>query len=83
MPHSLDHILGRFPELRAEIQKAALQDTRFRTLCEDYGIGVKAFKFWSNSADARATRMTDEYRTLLDELEAEILAELQTRRSAK
>jgi hypothetical protein len=83
MPHNLDHILGRFRELRAEIQKAALQDTRFRTLCEDYGMAVKAFEFWSSSPDARATGMIDEYRRLLGELEAEILVELQNRRSAK
>ena len=80
MSHNLDHILRRFRGLRAEIQTAALQDARFRTLCEDYGIAVKAFEFWSRSADARATRMIDEYRRLLAELEAEIVVELQNRR---
>src|SRR5258708_7606753 len=80
MPHNLDHILGRFRELRAEIQKAALQDVRFRALCEDYGAAVEAFEFWSRSSDARAPKINDEYRRLLTELESEIFAEIQNRR---
>ena len=80
MPHNLDHIFGRFRELRVEIEKAALQDARFRTLCEDYGTAVRAFEYRSSSADARAPRMIDEYRRLLTELETEILTEIQNRR---
>jgi hypothetical protein len=80
MPHSLDHVLGRFSELRVEIEKAALQDVRFRALCEDYGVAVEAFEFWSTSADARGPMMIDEYRRLLAELEVEIFAEIQKRR---
>ncbi len=80
MPHNLDHILGRFSELRVEIEKAALQDVRFRALCEDYGAAVTAFEFWSTSADARGPTMIDEYRRLLVELEVEIFAEIQKRR---
>jgi hypothetical protein len=63
-----------------EIQKAPLQDVRFRALCEDYGVAVEAFKFWSISADARAPTVIDEYRKLLAELEVEIFAEIQKRR---
>jgi len=80
MPHNLDHILGRFSELRVEIEKAALQDVRFRALCEDYGAAVTAFEFWSTSADARGPTMIDEYRRLIVELEVEIFAEIQKRR---
>ncbi len=80
MPHMLDHILDRFRELRVEIEKAALQDDRFRTLCEDYGVAVEAFEFWSASAGARSPTMIEEYRRLLVELEAEIFAEIQKRR---
>jgi len=80
MPHNLDHILGRFHDLRVEIEKAALQDVRFRALCEDYGVAVEAFEFWSMSADSRGPTMINEYRRLLVELETEILVEVQNRR---
>lgn len=80
MPHKIGHILGRFRELQAEIQAAAIRDVRFRALCEDYEAAADALEFWSKSPDTRALKMIREYRRLLIELEAEVFAQVQSQR---
>jgi len=74
MAHKINRILGRFVELKSEIQEAALRDARFRGLCEDYEAAAEALEFWTKSPDPRAPKMITEYRTLLSDLEAEIFA---------
>jgi len=74
MAHRISRILDRFAELKFEIQEAALRDSRFRALCEDYEAASEALEFWARSADARRTRMMKEYRALLSDLEAEIFS---------
>jgi hypothetical protein len=79
MSQKIAHAIGRFQSLRVQIEEAVLQDTRFRGLCEDYGVAVDALKFWSRSSDARAPKMVLEYQRLQAELEREILSDVQHR----
>jgi hypothetical protein len=74
MPHKIGRILGRFSELKSEIQETALRDARFRGLCEDYEAATQALEFWIRSSDPRRVKMIDEYRELSADLEAEIFA---------
>jgi hypothetical protein len=74
MPHKIKRILGRFAELKSEIQEAALRDARLRGLCEDYEAAGDALEFWTRSSDPRRPKMMSEYRDLLAELEAEIFS---------
>jgi len=76
MAQSVAHALNRFHSLRVRIEEAVLRDTRFRSLCEDYGEAVEALKFWSQSSDARAEKLIAEYKQLLVDLEREILSDL-------
>jgi hypothetical protein len=74
MAHRIQRILGRFVELKSEVQQAALRDARFRGLCEDYEAAAEALEFWTQSTDPRRPQMMREYRDLMAELEAEIFA---------
>jgi hypothetical protein len=74
MAHRINRILGRFTELKAEVQQAALRDARFRALCEDYESAAEALEFWTSSTDPRRPQMIREYRDLMAELETEIFA---------
>jgi hypothetical protein len=79
MSQNIAHVIDRFQSLRVQIEEAVLRDTRFRSLCEDYGVAVEALGFWSQSSDARAPKMIVEYQNLRAELEREILSDLQHR----
>jgi|tagenome__1003787_1003787.scaffolds.fasta_scaffold15281203_1 hypothetical protein len=79
MSRKIAHVIGRFQRLRVQIEEAALQDTRFRSLCEDYAVAVEAVQFWSQSSDARAPQMILEFQRLQADLESEILSDLQHR----
>jgi hypothetical protein len=72
MAHRINRILGRFGELKSEVQQAALRDARFRALCEDYETAAEALEFWTSSTDPRRPQMIREYRDLMTELETEI-----------
>jgi hypothetical protein len=76
MAHKVKRILDRFTELKAAIPQAALRDTQFRSLCEDYDAVADVIAFWSQSTDIRGAMLVREYGMLLDELEAEIFRQL-------
>ena len=74
MTHRIGRILGRFSELKSEIQETALRDARFRGLCEDYETATEALEFWTRSSDPRRLKLISDYRNLVADLEAEIFA---------
>lgn len=76
MAHRINRILGRFAELKSEVQEIALRDARFRGLCEDYEAAAEALEFWTHSPDPRGPQMISEYRDLMAELESEIFGQL-------
>ena len=69
--------LSRFRNPRAvRVHEDAMLDSSFRALCDDYRAAAAALEFWSIAGDARAPRMIEEYREILAELGAEILAQI-------
>ena len=77
------HILEKFPKKNYTIARLLEEDPEFLALCEDYYVCVKALQHWEQSKEPEAKTRVDEYRTLSQELEEEIvqaLAALEARR---
>lgn len=70
------HIRKRFPEKSETIDFLMVEDPEFRTMCEDYDDCVNACRYWSHSKEPDAETRINEYRTLIQELENEILEAL-------
>ena len=74
--------IDRFPEQRDAIEQRLAQDSAFFELCEDYAEASQAWAYWRASVDGAspadsAAEIAENYRTLLRELEEEILQALQ------
>ena len=68
------HTLARrFPQHAATIRRLQAHDASFRSVCRDYGEARRALKHWETAAPAAPERV-GEYRQILSELEAEVLA---------
>ena len=65
--------VARFTAHQEIMRQIADQDNEFYALCCDYGECAEALRFWRQSQDPRAEDRVSEYRTLLQELENEIL----------
>ena len=52
------------------------EDPEFLDLCEDYEACVNASLYWADSNTPEAKTRVNEYRTLIEELETEILQAL-------
>ena len=71
-------IVEQFPEWGETIQRLFEEDSEFQELCADYGVARQALAYWSAPPESAAPFVT-EYRTLVSELEQEILELLQER----
>ena len=70
----------RFPERELEIHRLHQHDPEFAAVCEDLADALAALEHWrAVGAGARV----EEYRDLVDELAAEVLAALDARRCDK
>lgn len=74
-------IVARFPEREFDIRRRCARDFQFRAICADYEEAAKALSYWQKLAQEgdrkkEAGRYVEEYRSILGELEAEILAHL-------
>ncbi|WP_137180717.1 hypothetical protein [Roseomonas sp. AR75] len=75
----LDWVLSRFPEKAALVRRLFETQPSFRSACEDYRLarqGLSAFEERLSASGPRAE--IAEYRTLVSELESELLAMLST-----
>ena len=52
------------------------ENPEFRAICEDYGDCVHALQFWGQSTAPEAETRVNEYRSLVEELEKEIVEAL-------
>jgi len=66
------YIRERFPDKKHSIDLHMAEDPEFLALCEDYEACVNAFHYWSKSEAPEAKTRVNEYRILVQELEAEI-----------
>lgn len=76
MADKAHYVLDQLPEHRHPIRERMRIDQEFRSLCEDYGEAFEALRRWEGSDDSHRSARIEEFRRLLGELEAEILAEL-------
>jgi hypothetical protein len=72
MASNIAAIVTRFPLRELEIRRRCARDPTFREICEDYGEALQALRHWEAAGPAGAARAND-YRQMLQELEAEIL----------
>lgn len=68
-------IVARFPALELDIRRLCGRDDTFRSVCADYQEAATAFLRWSTIA-GEGDGKVEGYRSLVGELEAEILSEL-------
>ncbi len=70
-------LIRRFPNYKDAIEHLAKTDDQFLTLCEDYQKCKEALSYWTDSTLEHAKKISDEYISLLQELENEILHNLE------
>lgn len=71
-------ILARFPDKCHLLTLRMSEDAEFYALCLDHEICVEALNYWSTSDKPEANVRQAEYRRLVQELETEIVADLQS-----
>ena len=68
-------VIKRFPEHELAIERLARSSESFRSMCEDYAVGVEALRRWERMTEATDTKCATgivELRDSLAELETEI-----------
>jgi len=76
MAEKTHQVLERLPQHRHTMQKRMLIDREFRSLCDDYDDALEALRRWELSDDRHRQERVQEFRSLLAELEEDILREL-------
>ena len=76
MNDEIEALARRFPQHASKIRRLHARDPDFRSICDDYGLAQRALKHWEAAGQAAPERV-EEYRQILKELEAEVLAILQ------
>ena len=69
-------VLKRFPDHKDIVKQLFKGNETFQSMCEDYRRCAEALRHWNESASDEAPARREEYATLLRELEAEILQNL-------
>ena len=75
MARTMDAVVTRFPERELEIHRLRARDQEFKESCEDYDEALAAVRRWEGAGPAEATKAED-YRRIVNVLEAEILGSL-------
>ncbi len=84
MNDKVRHIRERFSDKKHSLDLLMAEDPEFLALCEDYDACVDALRYWAKSRVPEANARVNEYRTLVRELEEEViqfLVALEPRRS--
>ena len=66
------YLIERFPKKGEAIAFRMAKDARFLAICEDYGVCLKAYRYWKRSREPEAGARVSEYLDLIQLLEAEI-----------
>jgi hypothetical protein len=77
MPKPTTHVIKRFPEHELAIERLVRKNEDFRSMCEDYAVGVEALGRWERATDPKRALRIAELRESLAELEAEMLEMLE------
>ncbi len=68
----LERAAARFPEEAGRLPDLAVTDSRFRELCEDYGLAHDSLATFEAMPDAAERPEVPDYRAVIAELETEI-----------
>lgn len=82
MTEKAPHIGKRFPDQTRRIDLLMTQNPEFADLCEDYDACVNALKHWQESEAPEAKTRMNEYRIIIEDLEAEIFQALQASKTS-
>jgi hypothetical protein len=77
MARSAMDIIKRFPEHELAIERLVRKNEDFRSMCEDYAVGVAALRRWERASDSKRVVRIAELRESLAELEEEVLEALE------
>ena len=78
MDDKMNHIRKRFPDECETIALLMVEDPEFRTICEDYHDCVQVCRYWARSKAPEAETRVQEYRSLIEGLENEIVVALES-----
>ena len=67
------NLFERFPEQREAIRSLFEYNRNFKSLCEDHHKCLEAIRYWKQSTSDEAPLRSQEYETLLRELEEDIM----------
>lgn len=81
MLEKLAAAISRFADRSNLLHQLILQNPDFRSLCEDYGEAVAAFKYWSTDNNPVSSQRKSEYLRLIEELESDIRAYLEEQKA--
>lgn len=73
---SVFSVVKRFPDRTDAVKRLFKKSETFQTVCEDYRKCAEALRHWNESVSEEAPARREEYATLLQDLEAEILQSL-------
>ena len=77
MARPATYVIKRFPEHELAIERLVRKNEGFRSMCEDYAVGVEALRRWERASDSKRVVRIAELRELLAELEEEVLEALE------
>ncbi|MHA3979831.1 hypothetical protein ACW9UR_19315 [Halovulum sp. GXIMD14794] len=69
----VDQVSERFPDRALLIRRLYLRDEGFRAVCEDLALTLSSLRRFEARPDAHLRPEVDDYRTVLCELEAELV----------
>ena len=69
-------VMERFPNHKDTVKQLFRESETFRAMCEDYVRCDEALRYWNQVESEEASTCREEYATLLQDLEAEILQSL-------
>jgi len=73
MARPAPHVIKRFPGYELAIERLVRRSEGFRSMCEDYAVGVEALGRWERATDPKRSARIVELRESLAELEEEML----------
>ena len=73
MDDKSQHVLRRFPDKCELIRLLMSKNPDFFTICEDYGDCINALHHWRQSSEPEVEDRVNEYQSLVDDLEKEIV----------
>jgi hypothetical protein len=71
------HVIERFPQHELAIERLIRTSESFRSMCDDYAVGIEALRRWERASEAGHGARIAELRESLAELEAEMLEVLE------